>query len=188
MFVDYKADVEKPLPMIYQSGYLTIKDYDPENGEFCWTSPTTKYVKVSSRWLLPATWKLKKWRFTTHFLWLPRVCEIRRSCRKAFPIYFLSHPALAGREQLSPAKRADTGQRSCGLHSRIQELRYIFEFKLDGSASEALKQIEERQYARPYLTDSRTIIRIGVNFSSETMTVEGWEEAIWHRQWRHKLL
>lgn len=55
---------------------------------------------------------------------------------------------------------------------------YIFEFKLDGSASEALKQIEERQYARPYLTDSRTIIRIGVNFSSETMTVEGWEEAI----------
>ena len=49
MFVDYKADVEKPLPMIYQSGYLTIKDYDPENGEFCWTSPTTKYVKVSSR-------------------------------------------------------------------------------------------------------------------------------------------
>jgi len=29
MFVDYKADVEKPLPMIYQSGYLTIKEYDP---------------------------------------------------------------------------------------------------------------------------------------------------------------
>lgn len=50
------------------------------------------------------------------------------------------------------------------------------EFKLDGSASEALKQIEERQYARPYLTDSRTIIRIGVNFSSETMTVEEWEK------------
>ena len=29
-FIDYKATVEKPLPMIYQSGYLTIKDYDPE--------------------------------------------------------------------------------------------------------------------------------------------------------------
>ena len=33
MFVDYKADVEKPLPMIYQSGYLTIKDYDFPNNE-----------------------------------------------------------------------------------------------------------------------------------------------------------
>ena len=28
-FVDYRADIERPLPMIYQSGYLTIKDYDP---------------------------------------------------------------------------------------------------------------------------------------------------------------
>ena len=33
-FVDYKADVEKPLPMIYQSGYLTIKEYDPDFGTF----------------------------------------------------------------------------------------------------------------------------------------------------------
>lgn len=55
---------------------------------------------------------------------------------------------------------------------------YIFEFKLNGSASEALKQIEEKQYARPYLADSRAIICIGVNFSSETMTVEEWEETV----------
>ncbi|MBS6238033.1 MAG: PD-(D/E)XK nuclease domain-containing protein [Bacteroides sp.] len=39
-----------------------------------------------------------------------------------------------------------------------------------------LKQIEEKQYTRAYLTDSRTIIRIGVNFSSKTMTIEEWEE------------
>ena len=42
MFVDYKADVEKPLPMIYQSGYLTIKDYDPENGEFLLDFPNNE--------------------------------------------------------------------------------------------------------------------------------------------------
>lgn len=33
-FVDYKADVEKPLPMIYQSGYLTIKDYNMQRNTF----------------------------------------------------------------------------------------------------------------------------------------------------------
>lgn len=54
---------------------------------------------------------------------------------------------------------------------------YIFEFKLDGSAEEALKQIEDKQYALPYLNDSRTLHKIGVNISSESRTVDGWLEA-----------
>ena len=51
---------------------------------------------------------------------------------------------------------------------------FIFEFKLDGSAEEALKQIEEQQYAVPYLDDKRTVHKIGVNISSESRTVEEW--------------
>ena len=43
---------------------------------------------------------------------------------------------------------------------------YIFEFKIDKSADEALKQIEEKQYAKPFETDSRKLYKIGVNFSS----------------------
>lgn len=52
---------------------------------------------------------------------------------------------------------------------------YIFEFKLDGNAEEALRQIEEKGYARPYVNDPRKLYCIGVNFSSETGTVDGWE-------------
>ena len=51
---------------------------------------------------------------------------------------------------------------------------YIFEFKLDGSAEEALKQIEEQQYALPYLNDPRSVHKIGVNISSATRTVDSW--------------
>lgn len=51
---------------------------------------------------------------------------------------------------------------------------YIFEFKLDGTAAEALRQIEEKGYARPYMDDPRKLYRIGVSFSSETGTVEEW--------------
>ena len=54
---------------------------------------------------------------------------------------------------------------------------YIFEFKLDGTAAEALRQIGEKGYARPYLEDSRKLYCIGVSFSSETGTVEDWETA-----------
>ena len=54
---------------------------------------------------------------------------------------------------------------------------YIFEFKLDGTAAEALRQIGEKGYARPYLEVPRKLYRIGVSFSSETGTVGDWETA-----------
>lgn len=51
---------------------------------------------------------------------------------------------------------------------------FIFEFKLNGSAEEALKQIEEQQYDVPYLEDKRTVYKIGVNISSDSRTVDEW--------------
>ena len=44
-FVDYKADVEKPLPMIYQSGYLTIKEYDPDSDSYLLDLPNNEVKK-----------------------------------------------------------------------------------------------------------------------------------------------
>ncbi|MDO4180664.1 MAG: PD-(D/E)XK nuclease domain-containing protein, partial [Bacteroidales bacterium] len=51
---------------------------------------------------------------------------------------------------------------------------YILEFKLDGTAEEALRQISDRAYTLPFETDNRKIIRIGLNFSSQTRNVEKW--------------
>ena len=48
------------------------------------------------------------------------------------------------------------------------------EFKLNGTAEEALQQIKEKQYALPFEADSRKVYKIGVNFSSETRNVERW--------------
>ena len=52
---------------------------------------------------------------------------------------------------------------------------YIFEFKLDGTAEEALQQIEDKGYVRPYASDNRTLYKVGVSFSSETGTVDDWK-------------
>ena len=51
---------------------------------------------------------------------------------------------------------------------------YVMEFKFDGTADEALKQIEER-YAVPFRKDPRQLIVIGVNFSSKTRNIDGWK-------------
>lgn len=53
---------------------------------------------------------------------------------------------------------------------------YIFEFKLKGNADKALQQINKRGYAAPYLTDKHTIHKVGINFSSEKGTIDGWRE------------
>lgn len=52
---------------------------------------------------------------------------------------------------------------------------YIFEFKLDGTADEALQQIEDKGYAREYASDTRRLYKIGASFSSETGTIEDWK-------------
>ncbi len=49
---------------------------------------------------------------------------------------------------------------------------YVMELNLDGSAEEALQQIEEKGYAAPFATDPRKLYRIGVNFSTATRGIE----------------
>lgn len=51
---------------------------------------------------------------------------------------------------------------------------YIFAFKLDGTAAEAMRQIHDKGYARPYEADPRSVHLIGVNFSSATGTIDDW--------------
>lgn len=51
---------------------------------------------------------------------------------------------------------------------------YVFEFKLKGTAGQALQQIEEKGYALPYAAEGRQVIKVGVEFSAEKRNVERW--------------
>ena len=51
---------------------------------------------------------------------------------------------------------------------------YVIEFKLDGTAEEALQQIHDKHYALPFASDGRKLFKIGVNFSAETRNIEKW--------------
>ncbi|WP_409014072.1 PD-(D/E)XK nuclease domain-containing protein [Bacteroides ovatus] len=51
---------------------------------------------------------------------------------------------------------------------------YVMEFKLDGTAEEALLQINEKYYAQPFENDDRKLFKIGVNFSAEMRNIEKW--------------
>lgn len=61
--------------------------------------------------------------------------------------------------------------------AKTNDYIYIFEFKYDKSAEEALRQIDEKDYAKPFASDPRKLIKIGVNFSKEKRCIDGWKIA-----------
>lgn len=203
MFVDYKADVEKPLPMIYQSGYLTVKDYDLRRDSYLLDFPNDEVRRgfltmMANDYLKPKDGNISSWIVdslilleegeTTEFrdsltAFLSSIAydshdsvKTPEATEKHFQYTFYLLLRLIGESncRLINEKRQAIGRVDCIIE--LKDYVYIFEFKLDGSADEALRQIEEKNYAKPYLADKRQIISIGVNFSSETMTVEEWKE------------
>ena len=56
----------------------------------------------------------------------------------------------------------------------LPDATYVFELKVNGTAQEALEQIDSKNYAVPYQTDGRKVVKVGVKFNSETRTPEEW--------------
>ena len=201
-FIDYKADVERPLPMIYQSGYLTIKDYDETTYSFLLDFPNNEVRKgflslIASNYLkssedTPESWVRDSFRqlnrgevepfcesLTAFLASIPydshEALKDIKATEKHFQYTFYLLLRLIGVycQAIKVEDRQSYGRVDCTLE--MKEYVYILEFKMDGSADEALQQIEAKGYAKPYATDLRQVIRIGMNFSSETRTIAEWK-------------
>ena len=198
-FVDYKADVEKPLPMIYQSGYLTIKDCRARRGTFLLDFPNNE-VKNGFVTLVASNYFNN--RKVSVGGWIQDVLDAMEdgepdSMRDLFTSFLADIPYTARRKEnerereryfqytfylifkmISTYETLVEHPQSQGRVDFIVETPkyvYIFEFKLDGSAEEALAQIEERGYTRPYASGPRPVYRIGASFSSATGTIGEWK-------------
>ena len=203
LFVDYKANVEQPLPMIYQSGYLTIKEYNKRMGTYLLDFPNNE-VREGFLSVLAANYMKPKSKEVTSWI-TDAVMDLERGDTDAFrrsltsflaSIPYDSHGSLKNIEitekhfqytfylllrligvycnAIHCEDRQSYGRVDCTLE--MEDYVYIFEFKMDGTTREALEQIEKSGYAKPYLADKRKVVCIGVNFSSATRTVEDWEE------------
>ena len=67
-----------------------------------------------------------------------------------------------------------TSQGRIDLVLQTDKFIYVMEFKLEGTAEEALSQINEKNYAQPFAADPRKLFKIGINFSSRTRNIEKW--------------
>ena len=196
-FIDYKANVEQPLPMIYQSGYLTIKEFDMEEMTFLLDFPNNEVKRgfltmvassyfgdkmETASWIRKAVSQLKKGELDdfrtgmTSFLasipYTMRRKENEREKERYFHYTFYLIMRLISVYTVYTEKVQSHGRVDCIVET--PNYVYIFEFKLDGTADEALRQIEEKGYAREYESDNRKLYKIGAVFSSETGTIEEW--------------
>jgi hypothetical protein len=67
-----------------------------------------------------------------------------------------------------------TSEGRIDLVLQTNDYTYVMEFKLDGTAEEALAQINDKSYALPFAADDRKLIKVGVNFSSQTRNIDRW--------------
>ncbi|MDY4521794.1 MAG: AAA family ATPase [Bacteroidales bacterium] len=198
-FAKYKADSDKPLPMLYQSGYLTIKGYDSKlklynldipNDEVCQgflTLLLQDYLQVGQgtydlanklTYFLRSNDLPSFFDYMKAFLASVPYTVRRKSNAKEREVYFQLTFYLILRLITTYCIQAEqiTSQGRIDCLITTQTDVYIFEFKLDGSVTNALQQIEAKGYAQQFSTSGLAIHKVGVNFSSETGTIEDWAE------------
>lgn len=197
-FIDYKADVEKPLPMIFQSGYLTIKGVNLRRNTYLLDFPNNEvkngFVSLLANDYLKSRTDVSNWtqdavdaleagdtekfrKLLTSFLadipYSMRRKENEREKERYFHYTFYLLMRMISCYTIYTEKQQSEGRVDCIVET--PGYVYIFEFKLDGTADEALQQIKEKGYVRPYESDKRPLFLIGVSFSSETGTISDWK-------------
>ena len=179
-----------PIPVIYQSGYLTIKGYNKMFENYTLGFPNREVEQGFFKFLLPnyASVSVSKSpyqiqcfveevmagkvddffdRLKTMFADIPYELARDREVHYQNILYIIFK--LMG---FYVRVEYHTSRGRIDLVLQTQDYVYIMEFKLNGSADEALAQIREKGYAAPFAKDSRTVYRIGVNFSDELRNIQ----------------
>lgn len=195
---NFRADDEDLVPLYYQSGYLTIKGYDRtfRTYKLGYPNEEVKYGYLES--LIPVAGADYSAGVPDNRFSVQRMVEYLRADQTESFMAMLQ-ALLAGipyHEGKAPSDEQQwrniiyaiftvLGQYvRCEVHSsrgrsdcivENGQYVYIFEFKQDKTAKEALQQIEENGYAVPYAASGKKIVKIGANFSSEKKTLNEWK-------------
>ncbi len=191
---DFTGDLLDPIPLLYQTGYLTIAEYDDKRQRYtlCFPNEEVKYGFLES--LMPtyvpdATAGNGLDIFTLDEAIengeLNRIRDYLAALFASITYTLASDPfehyfqaviylvfELLGKMTVCE-QHTYTGRIDCKVETR--NYVYLFEFKRDEPAKAALEQIERKDYALPFVADTRKVYKIGVAFDSKTRKLVEWE-------------
>ncbi|MBP5156909.1 MAG: AAA family ATPase [Treponema sp.] len=190
---EYRLNASEPVPLLYQTGYLTIKSYEKEFESYTIALPNEEVKYGLYKRLLPLYAGFpnddKKIEIV-NFLKEIRAGKVDEFMERINTI-FASAPKPTNQKQYELNCQAFVWlifklmgkfilcevQNGRGRSDAViweKDIIYIFEFKMDGSAKEALEQIDDKDYLIAYKNDGRKIVKIGVNYSSAEKQLTEW--------------
>ena len=193
LLTDISSAFLNPVPLLYQSGYLTIKGYDEDFQMYRLGFPNREVKHGFLNYLMPYYTPVGS---ETPMMLISRMT---RDVRSGNPESFMTRlDALFARTnyQIQGESEKDfqyamyiiielmgeyvetertTSNGRIDILIKTKDYVYVIEIKTDSTPDEALAQIEERGYARPFADDPRRIFKIGVNFSTANRRIDGWK-------------
>lgn len=193
-FSTYELENLSIVPLLFQTGYLTIKAYDPATRTYTLSYPNREVEDAFTAYLLGAfsegdrslneeyLWQLvdalkaqKLERFFTvlniFFANVPYNIHLKHE-KYYQTVFFLIFKLLG----LRIDAEVHTNEGRIDAVIELADHIYLFEFKVDGSAEEALQQIKDNDYYQKYRLKSKPIHLIGVNFDSSQRKVSDWRD------------
>ena len=193
--------MKNALPLLYQSGYLTIKDYDPDAELYTLAIPNQEVRVGYIEGLLPAYIGLDsgyvKGGFALKFWRALKQGDVDLAMRE-MQAFLAGVPYVEGFKQKLASVAVAEGFYEYTLYLIFTMLNfyvrtqvkcaggrtdmvvwmpdtvYVFELKVNGTAQEALAQIDEKGYAIPYQTEDKRVVKVGVKFNADTRVPEEW--------------
>ena len=189
------------LPLLYQSGYLTIKDYEREGNSYVLAIPNKEVRTGLTEGLIPTYTGLDSSAVQDGFaikFWRALKREDIDTAMEEMKAFLAGIPYVEGfQKKLEEVKNYEGFYEytfwlifnMLNVYARTQvkckngridfvvqmpETTWVFELKVNGTAHEALEQINSKGYAIPYQTEVRRVVKVGVQFARDTMTVGEW--------------
>lgn len=190
------------LPLLYQAGYLTIKGYDPESELYILSIPNREVRIGFTQGLLPTYLGLNTGSVQVGFAYKFYAALKQGNIDLALQemqTYFEGLPYIEGfKEKMGDVTKAEGfyewtfylifSMLNIYARTQVKTIRgradmvvsmpnaiYVFELKINGTAQEALEQINSKGYAIPYQTENKTVVKAGIRFSTETLAIEDWK-------------
>ena len=189
------------LPLLYHSGYLTIKDYEREGNSYVLAIPNKEVRTGLTEGLIPTYTGLDSSAVQDGFaikFWRALKREDIDTAMEEMKAFLAGIPYVEGfQKKLEEVKNYEGFYEytfwlifnMLNVYARTQvkckngridfvvlmpETTWVFELKVNGTAQEALEQINSKGYAIPYQTEGRRVVKVGVQFARDTMTVGEW--------------